>query len=66
MTNKEIAAAVIKGTKNSHRVTDFKRATAIRLAGHRLGAVLTAKSEKGGWRLVKSSARKRKKIKAAE
>ncbi len=65
MTNKEIAEAVIKGTKKSHRVTDYKRATAIRVAGHRLGFVLTAKSEKGGWRLVKSADRKRKKNKSA-
>ena len=56
MTNKAIAEAIIRGKKKSYRVTNFKLATAIRVAGHRLGGVLTAKAEKKGWRLVKSSA----------
>jgi len=57
MTNKEIAEALVRGKRTSYRVTNFKLATAIRVAGHRLGGVLTAKAEKKGWRLVKSSAR---------
>lgn len=57
MTNKEIADSLVRGKKKSHRVPDLKRATAIRVAGHRLGGVLTALREKGGWRLVKSPAR---------
>jgi len=66
MTNKEIAEAIIKGKRQFYRVTDFKRATAIRVAGHRLGAVLTAQSVKKGWKLVKSSARVRHQPKAAK
>jgi len=54
MTNKEIADAIIRGKKKSYRVTNFKLATAIRVAGHRLGGVLTAKAEKKGWRLAQS------------
>jgi hypothetical protein len=57
MTNKEIAEALIRGKRTSYLVKNFKLATAIRVAGHRLGGVLTAKGEKKGWRLVKSSAR---------
>ena len=59
MTNKEIAEALIRGKRTSHLVRNLKLATAIRVAGHRLGGVLTAKAEKKGWRLVKSSARVR-------
>lgn len=55
--NKAIAEALLKGERKSYRVTNFKLATAIRVAGHRLGRVLTAKAEKSGWRLVKSAAR---------
>ncbi len=57
MTNKEIADALLRGKRTSYLVKHQKLATAIRVAGHRLGGVLTAKAEKKGWRLVKSSAR---------
>ncbi len=57
MTNKEIADAIIRGKKTSYLAKNVKLATAIRVAGHRLGGVLTAKAEKKGWRLVKSAAR---------
>ena len=66
MTNREIADAIIHGKKKSHLAKNFKLATAIRVAGHRLGGVLTAKAEKKGWRLVKSSARVRHKKKAVK
>jgi hypothetical protein len=66
MSNKEIADAIIRGKKKSYRVTNFKLATAIRVAGHRLGGVLTAKAEKKGWRLVKSPARVRHKKKVVK
>jgi|GEM_PF-6375007 len=57
MTNKEIADAIIRKKKKSYLAKNVKLATAIRVAGHRLGGVLTAKAEKKGWRLVKSAAR---------
>ena len=57
MTNREIADALIRGKKKSHLAKNFKLATAIRVAGHRLGGVLTAKAAKKGWRLVKSTSR---------
>ena len=57
MTNREIADAIIRGKKKSYLAKNLKLATAIRVAGHRLGGVLTAKAEKKGWRLVKSAAR---------
>jgi hypothetical protein len=57
MTNREIAEALVQGKRKSHRVKNFKLATAIRIAGHRLGGVLTVTSEQGAWRIVKSPAR---------
>ena len=66
MTNKEIAEAIIRGKRKSYRVKNLKLATAIRVAGHRLGGVLTVKAEKKGWRLVKSSARVRHRKKSVK
>jgi hypothetical protein len=57
MTNSEIASQVLKGKKKFVRVARQKQATAIRVAGHRLGGVLTVQRVKGGWRLVKSRAK---------
>jgi hypothetical protein len=57
MTNKAIADAVLKGKKTFVKVKTLREATAIRVAGHRLGGVLTVKAEKSGFRLVKSTAR---------
>lgn len=57
MSNKAIADAVLKGKKAFVKVKTLREATAIRVAGHRLGGVLTVKAEKVGFRLVKSSAR---------
>lgn len=66
MSNKEIADAIIRGKRTSFLAKNFKLATAIRVAGHRLGGVLTAKTEKKGWRLIKSSARVRHKKKVVK
>lgn len=66
MTNKEIADAIIRGKKKTYLAKNEKLATAIRVAGHRLGSVLTVKKEKKGWRLVKSTARVWHKKKAAK
>jgi hypothetical protein len=57
MSNKAVADAVLKGKKSFVKVKTLREATAIRVAGHRLGGVLTVKAEKSGFRLVKSSAR---------
>lgn len=57
MTNKDIAEQIIRGKRKFVRVPTLRRATAIRVAGHRLGSVLTAQRVKGGWRLVKSDAK---------
>jgi hypothetical protein len=57
MTNKEIADQLLRRKKNSHQVASLKLATAIRVAGHRLGGVLTVEKMKKGFRLVKSSAK---------
>jgi hypothetical protein len=50
VTNKEIADAIIRGKKKSYLAKNVKLATAIRVAGHRLGGVLTAKAEKSSQR----------------
>lgn len=58
MQNKEIAEQILKGKKKFVRVGDLKRATAIRVAGHRLGGVITVQREdKSSFRLVKSAAK---------
>jgi hypothetical protein len=57
MSNKALAEAVLKGKKAFVKVKTLREATAIRVAGHRLGGVLTVKAEKSGFRLVKSTAR---------
>ena len=58
MTNREIAQALLRGKKQRVQVKTLKAATAIRVAGHRLGGVLTVTKVKGGgFRLVKSTAK---------
>lgn len=54
MSNKDIAQLVISGKKRFVRAATLRQATAIRVAGHRLGAVLTTQRLKRGFRLVKS------------
>ena len=57
MTNKEIADQLLRKKKASHKVATLKLATAIRVAGHRLGGVLTVQKAKKGFRLTKSAAK---------
>ena len=57
MTNKEIAHQLLRKKKASHKVTTLKLATAIRVAGHRLGGVLTVQKVKKGFRLTKSASK---------
>lgn len=57
LTNKGIAEELIKKRRAAYVVPDLRRATAIRVAGHRLGKVLTVRREKRGWKLVLSSTR---------
>ena len=57
MTNKEVADQLLRGKKKAHRVATLKHAVAIRVAGHRLGGVLTVQKQKKGFQLVKSSAK---------
>ena len=57
MTNKEIADQLLHGKKKAHQVATLKVATAIRVAGHRLGGVLTVQKQKKGFRLIKSKAK---------
>ncbi len=72
LQNKEIAEQILKGKKKFVCVGDLKRATAIRVAGHRLGGVITVQREgKNSFRLVKSTAKvthrakaKRKKLRS--
>ena len=59
MTNKEIADQLLRGKKKAHQVATLKHATAIRVAGHRLGGVLTVQKQKNGFSLSKSSAKVR-------
>lgn len=65
--NKAIAAQLLRGKKKSLRVGTLKLATAIRVAGHRLGGVLTVQKQKKGFLLVKSKAKvlHRSKVKTA-
>jgi hypothetical protein len=67
MTNKEIADQLLRGKRSSHLVKSLKLATAIRVAGHRLGGVLTVQKQKKGFRLIKSKAKvwHRRKVKMA-
>jgi len=57
MTNKDLADSLLRGKRKSISVRTLKHATAVRVAGHRLGGVLTVKTEKQGFRLVKSTAK---------
>jgi len=58
MTNKEIADQLLRGKKKFARVASLRLATAIRVAGHRLGGVLTVRaSGKKAWVLTKSEAK---------
>ena len=57
MNNREIAEQLIHGKKKSYRAGKLKQATAIRVAAHRLGGVLTVQRVKQGFRLVKSTAK---------
>ena len=57
MTNKEIADQLLRKKKASHQVATLKHATAIRVAAHRLGGVLTVQKVKKGFRLTKSAAK---------
>lgn len=45
ISNKEIASSIINGKHKSLSVLNLKRATAIRVAGHRLGHVLSVVAE---------------------
>ncbi|MBX3738892.1 MAG: hypothetical protein KF715_19525 [Candidatus Didemnitutus sp.] len=58
MTNKELADQILRGKKKFARVANLRLATAIRVAGHRLGGVITVrKTGKSAWTLTKSSAK---------
>jgi hypothetical protein len=57
MINKDLADSLLRGKRKSIKVRTLKHATAIRVAGHRLGGVLTVKKDKQGFKLVKSSAK---------
>ena len=57
MTNREIADQLLRKKKGSHKVATLKHATAIRVAAHRLGGVLTVQKVKKGFRLTKSSSK---------
>lgn len=64
MTNKEIADQLLRRKKASHQAATLKQATAIRVAAHRLGGVLTVQRIKKGFRLTKSAAKVRHRRKA--
>jgi hypothetical protein len=57
MTNREIADALLRGKKKKHKVESLKAATAIRVAGHRLGGVITVRRKKKKFVLFKSKAK---------
>ncbi len=57
VSNKEIADQLLLGKKSAHFAQSLKLATAIRVAGHRLGGVLTVQKQKKGFRLIKSKAK---------
>lgn len=46
ISNKQIASAILKG--KPFTASNIKQATAIRVAGHRLGQVITVTAGKGG------------------
>lgn len=46
ISNKQIASAILKG--KLFTASNIKQATAIRVAGHRLGQVITVTAGKGG------------------
>ena len=57
MTNKKVADQLLRKKKTSHKVATLKHATAIRVAAHRLGGVLTVQRVKKGFRLTESTAK---------
>jgi hypothetical protein len=58
MTNKALAEQILNGKRKSIRVSSLRHATAIRVAGHRLGGVLTVRrSDRKTWTLTKSAAK---------
>jgi len=57
MDNKAVADQILREKKKFVQVGNLKLATAIRVAGHRLGGVITVQRVKGGFRLVKSTAK---------
>lgn len=57
MDNKVIAGQLLSGKKKSLHVGTLKIATAVRVAGHRLGGVLTVQKQKKGFLLIKSTAK---------
>ena len=57
MDNKTIAHELLKGKRKYYNVRDAGQATAIRVAAHRLGGVVTAKAQGKGFKMVKSSRR---------
>jgi hypothetical protein len=56
-SNKEIAEALIAGRTKTYAASDLKKATAVRVAGHRLGFVLTVKAKARGWVIVNAGAK---------
>lgn len=48
ISNRDLASALIKGQRKQLLIPNLKQATAIRVAGHRLGHVLTITKAKGG------------------
>lgn len=58
MLNREIADQILRGKRKTARVASLRQATAIRVAGHRLGGVLTVRQTgKKVWTLTKSDAK---------
>jgi len=57
MTNKEVAEKILRGKVRSTKVRTMKLATAIRVAGHRAGGVITVQRVKRGFKLVRSAAK---------
>lgn len=48
ISNKDLASELIKGKRKTVIAANLKHATAIRVAGHRLGSVLSVVAAKGG------------------
>lgn len=57
MTNKDLARSIKSGKRAFATVASLREATALRVAGHRLGVVLKVTKGKKGFRLTKSSSR---------